>query len=153
MYRHVPTNMPNLLDEQKKSSNYDKNGRWPFCAPVLVQTRLKTISLVRLMVLSRNDTELKPASCIFFNPRNGWIGRHGSWKVTHWLHVGAWPFYSRLIRDYLFVRPQPKSQKNMRETRDLYFLKPPCLPVEPFGGLNFEPYKSRNNAQWKKLSD
>ena len=57
--------MPNLLDEQKKSSNYDKNGGWPFCAPVLVQTRLKTISLVRLMVLSRNDTELN-RQVVFF---------------------------------------------------------------------------------------
>ena len=27
------------------------------------------------------------------NPHYGSMGRHGSWKITHWAHVGAWPPY------------------------------------------------------------
>ena len=56
-------------------------------------------------------------------------------KITHWAHVGAWPPYLRLIRDYWFVGPHSESQKNTRETRDFYFLTPQCLPIEPFGEL------------------
>ena len=29
-------------------------------------------------------------------------------------------------------------KKNMKETRDFYFLRPPCLPIEPLGGLEIE---------------
>ena len=49
-------------------------------------------------------------SLICSNPPNGSMGRHRSWKITHWAHVGAWPTYLRLIRGYLFVGPNPESQ-------------------------------------------
>ena len=57
-------------------------------------------------------------------------------KITHWAHVGAWPPYLRLIRDYVFFRLHPESQKIMKETRDFYYLTPTCLPIEPLGELD-----------------
>ena len=53
------------------------------------------------------------------NCPNGFMGRHGSWKIRHWAHVGAWPPYLRVIQDYWFVGPHQVSRKH---ERDAWFL-------------------------------
>ena len=37
----------------------------------------------------------------------------------------------------LICRTTPRVRKNMKEMRDFYFLTPPCLPIEPLGGLSY----------------
>ena len=68
------------------------------------------------------------------NPLNGSMGRHGSWKIMHWAHVGAWSPYLRLIWENWFVG-STRSLKKSWETRDFYFQTPPCLPIEPIAGI------------------
>ena len=37
----------------------------------------------------------------------------------------------------LICRTAPRESESMSETRDFYFLTPPCLPIKPLGGLVF----------------
>ena len=74
--------------------------------------------------------------CCKYNPPNGSMGRHVSWK-NHELSA-CWCVTTLLEADsrLLICRIAP-SQKGIRETRDFYFLLHPCLPIEPLGGLDF----------------
>ena len=65
----------------------------------------------------------------FYNPPNGSMGRHGSWK-NHALNACRC-VTTFLEADSRLLICRTRESKNMKETRDFLFLTPPCLSIEP----------------------
>ena len=59
-----------------------------------------------------------------------WVDIEAQKSRVRRMSVRDYPTW-RLIRDYLFVRPHLENQKSIKGTRDLYFVTPSCLPIEP----------------------
>ena len=71
-----------------------------------------------------------------------WIGMEAEKSRTERMLMGNHPTWGWFEATDLSGRTQ--KAKNIRETRDFYFLTPQCLPIEPLAGL-FSKFSPKNS--------